>query len=214
MKLLACLSPTSPPHPLKFPGYLLSRFLTGCPALSFVLVFMSLYFSFFFEKYLKKIMHYKDFMSWSLHDCVKSKDRTDCSRSTPALAENRYLCIWSKALLIGCFFVAKIEPACSWADNRRSREAVAVSTFPESRVVPPLRLCITSAYLYLYCTCAAITLRFQTSKSFLRGFFAAFPIQDWLSGEVSWNWAARVQSQIIKLWIYSDTLFDADKEDK
>ena len=22
-------------------------------------------------------MHYKDFMSWSLHDCVKSKDRTD-----------------------------------------------------------------------------------------------------------------------------------------
>ena len=81
-------------------------------------------------------------------------------------------------------FVAKIEPACSWADNRRSREAVAVSTFPESRVVPPLRLCITSVYLYLYCICAAITLRFQTSKSFLRGFFAAFPIQDWLSGEV------------------------------
>ena len=54
MKLLACLSPTSPPHPLKFPGYLLSRFLTGCPALSFVLVFMSLYFSFFFEKILKE----------------------------------------------------------------------------------------------------------------------------------------------------------------
>ena len=87
-------------------------------------------------------------------------------------------------MLIGWFFVAKIEPACSWADNRRSREAVAVSTFPESRVVPPLRLCITSVYLYLYCICAAITLRFQTSKSFLRGFFAAFPIQDWLLGEV------------------------------
>ena len=54
MKLLACLSPTSPPHPLKFPGYLLSRFLIGCPALSFVLVFMSLYFCIFFQEILKE----------------------------------------------------------------------------------------------------------------------------------------------------------------